>query len=73
MVGLGDGYGTLVDGEAWNGAGDTGRGGGSSVVNNGVKIVTLGESAVGGRLGTLRYGADKLGWIATGGARDSAI
>ena len=44
-----------------------------SGVNTGVKIVTLGESAVGKRLGTLGEGAGKLGWTATGGAGRGAM
>ena len=44
-----------------------------SGVNTGGTIVTLGESAVGGRLGTLREGAGKLGWTATGGAGHGAM
>ena len=39
-----------------------------SGVNTGGTIFTLGESSVGGGLGTLGDGAGKLVWTATGGA-----
>ena len=38
MVGPGAGDSTLVDGAAWTGAGDTGRGGGLSGINTGGKF-----------------------------------
>ena len=42
-------------------------------VNTGGTIVTLGEGAVGERLGTLGDGAGKLGWTSTEGAGRSVI
>ena len=42
-------------------------------LNTGGTIVTLGESAVGGRLGTLGEGVGKLGWTATGGTGRGAM
>ena len=50
-----------------------GKGRGSSEVNTGGEIVNLGESAIGGRLGTLGDGAGKLGWTSIGGAGSGAI
>ena len=61
MAGLGAGDGPLVHGAARTGAGDTGRGGVLSGVTTEVTIVTHGESAVGGSLGTLREDAGKSG------------
>ena len=50
-----------------------GKGRGSSEVNTGGEIVNLGESAIGGRLGTLGDGAGKLSWKETGGAGRGAM
>ena len=50
-----------------------GGGGGLSGVNTRGTIVTLRESAVGRRLGTLGDGVGKLGWTATGGAGSGAM
>ena len=73
MAGTGAGDGTLVDGAAQTGAGDTGQGGLLLGVNTGGTIVLLGESEVEGRLGTLGDGSGKLGWRATGGAGRDAM
>ena len=73
MAGPGAGDGTLVDGAARTGAGDKGWGQGLSGVNTGGTIFTIGESAVGGRLGTLGEGAGKLGWTLTGGTGRGAM
>ena len=50
-----------------------GVGGGLFGVDTGGTIFTLGESAVGGRLGTLGDSAGKLGWTAIVGAGRGAI
>ena len=73
MAYSGAGDDTLVDSTARTGEGDTGQWGGLLGLNNGGKIVTLGESAAGGRLGILRDCAGKLGWTAAGGAGRGAM
>ena len=73
MAGPGAGGVTLVDGTARTGAVDTGQVRSSLGVNTGGRIVTLGESAVGGRLGTFGDGPVKLGWTETGGAGHGAM
>ena len=73
MAGISAGDGAFVHGAGKTGAGDTGWLGGLSGVNTEGKIVTLGEIAVGGRLGTFGEGAGKSGWTATGGAGRGAM
>ena len=73
MAGFGAGDGAFVHVLAQTGALDTGWSQGLLGVNTGGKTVTLGESAVGGRLGTLGEGAGKSGWTASGGTGRDAM
>ena len=73
MAGVGAGAGPLVYGLAWNGALDTGLGGGLSDICAEVTMVTLGGNAVGVSLGTLGEGEGQYGWKMTAGEGRGAL